>query len=175
MIKKIFKKLIRKKNSGQSELISSLFVITALLAVLFFSIGIVQDLSKIQAVDQIARQSVIKLETQGKLTSSDISSIKNSIVKSLKQTSGNTFNGSASVNGTTVQDGVYMMYKNAGSSSWVIDTTNTHTPKYGEEVAVYIQCEVYTTGFRKNIFGGLNKTQKHQVIRQKASITKAST
>lgn len=170
-MRNLIKKMLRKKNNGQSDLICSLIVITALIAILFLSISVIQDINKVIQIDQIARQSIIKLETTNKLTNTQINSIKASLTNV-----GVEFDGTATVNGSTINDGVYVMYKNS-SGKWVVDTSNNHSFNYGDEVAVYIQCEIYTTKFGGNIFGNgaLTKGKKQQVKRIKSSITKAST
>jgi hypothetical protein len=161
--------ILLKKNKGQGELICSLVAIMAVIVVIFLSIYVAQDISKVQSIDQIARQAIIKVETSGSLTSDQIDSIKTSLTNI-----GATFDTPAD-NSTDTPDGVYLMYKD-DTGNWKVDTTNEYKSKYGEEVGVYIQCEIYTTTFNGNIFsqtGVFNKTKK-QVIRQKYSITKAT-
>ena len=79
-MKRLISKLIRKKNKGQSDLICSLFVIIALIAVLFLSVGIVKDISKVTVVDQVARQGIIKLEIQGKLSNTERNDISQKLI-----------------------------------------------------------------------------------------------
>lgn len=163
----ILKKLIVKKKKGQSDLICSLFVLMALITILFLAVSTTQDISKITLVDQVARQGIIKLETQGSLDNSQLSAIKNNL-----SASGLQFNNHAvTVNGASVKDGVYTAYKSGGK--WKIDTGNTHIFQYGEEVGLYIQCQANTMKFGGNIFGNsLTKGNLTTITRLKASITK---
>lgn len=166
-MKRLFSKLVRKKNKGQSDLICSLFVVMALIAVLFLSVGIVKDISKVTVVDQIARQGIIKLEIQGELSSDEINDIKTKLTSSnIKFDSGHTL----SVNGRSIPDGVYVAYKESGK--WVIDTSNTHDFYYGDEIAIYVQCQAKTFSFGGNIFGGSSSERYTTITRLKASITK---
>lgn len=167
-MKRILNKLIRKKNRGQSDLICSLFVVMALIAVLFISVGMVKDISKVTFVDQVARQGIIKLEIQGKLTSAERTDIQNKL-----KDAGLLFNSSHTIkiNGTNVSDGVYVAYKNS-SGKWVIDTSNTHSFKYGEEIGVYVQCQAQTFKFGGNVFGTSGSSGNTTITRLKASITK---
>lgn len=163
----ILKKLIVKKKKGQSDLICSLFVTMALIVVLFLAVSTTQDISKVTLVDQVARQGIIKLETQGSLSKSQLDAIKNNL-----SASGLQFNNHAvTVNGASVKDGVYTAYKSGGK--WKIDTGNTHIFQYGEEVGLYIQCQANTMKFGGNIFGNsLTKGNLTTITRLKASITK---
>lgn len=163
----ILKKLIVKKKKGQSDLICSLFVLMALITILFLAVSTTQDISKVTLVDQVARQGIIKLETQGSLSKSQLDAIKNNL-----SASGLQFNNHAvTVNGASVKDGVYTAYKSGGK--WKIDTGNTHIFQYGEEVGLYIQCQANTMKFGGNIFGNsLTKGNLTTITRLKASITK---
>lgn len=165
-MKRLLYKFIKKKNRGQSDLICSLFVLVALIAILFLSVGVVKDISKVTLVDQVARQAIIKLETQGNINE-DIESIKEKLEDSdLIFEKGHTLQ----VNGQSISDGVYVAYKDNGN--WVIDSSNNHVFGYGEEAAVYIQCQAQVFSFGGNIFGG-NQTKEYTTItRLKASITK---
>lgn len=173
-MKKFILKLVNKKDKGQSDLICSLFALTAIIAVLFLSVSIVQDINKVTIVDQAARQGIIKLETQGKPENYQgyLESIKASLVNSGLEFTAQTVD----VNGVPVQDGVYVAYKNG--SDWVIDTSNNHSFNYNDEVAIYIQCRAATTKFGGNIFGNgedsLSKNNSTLITRLKASITKAA-
>lgn len=168
-MKKLFSKLIRKKNRGQSDLICSLFVVMALIAVLFLSVGIVKDISKVTLVDQIARQGIIKLEIQGKLSIDEIKDIRTKLTSAnIKFDSGHTL----LVNGRNIPDGVYVAYKDAGNGKWVIDTSNNHRFYYGDEIAIYIQCQAKTFKFGGNMFGGSSNERYTTITRLKASITK---
>lgn len=171
-MKRLISKLIRKKNKGQSDLICSLFVLLALIAVLFLSVGIVKDISKITFVDQVARQGIIKLEIQGKLSDTELKDISQKLIDAgLKFDSSHTLK----VNEKSVPDGVYVAYKD-GSNKWVIDTSNTsytnNTIKYGADVAIYIQCQAQTYSFGGDIFGGSSSEHYTTITRLKASITK---
>lgn len=164
----ILKKLIVKKKKGQSDLICSLFVVMALIVVLFLAVSTTQDISKVTLVDQVARQGIIKLETQGSLDNSQLGAIKSNL-----SASGLQFNDhhAVSVNGASVKDGVYTAYKSGGK--WKIDTGNNHIFQYGEEVGLYIQCQANTMKFGGNIFGNsLTKGNLTTITRLKASITK---
>lgn len=170
-MKRLISKLLRKKNNGQGELISSLFVIMALVVILLISVEVVRDISKITFVDQVARQCIIKLEIQGKLSGAEINEIKKKL-----QDGGIIFNDehTINVNGTNVKDGVYVAYKN--NNSWVIDTTNStynlNSLDYGDEIGIYIQCQAETFSFSGNIFNG-NRTKRYtNITRLKTSITK---
>ena len=166
-MKRLLYKFIKKKNRGQSDLICSLFVLVALIAILFLSVGVVKDISKVTLVDQVARQAIIKLETQGKLSDTDIQNIETKLEDSnLIFESGHTLQ----VNGKNVSDGVYVAYKESGN--WVIDSSNNHVFGYGEEAAVYIQCQAQVFSFGGNIFGGNQTEQYTTITRLKASITK---
>lgn len=168
MMKNILKKLIVKKNEGQSELLCSIFVIMAFIVVLFISVGMVRDISKITYVDQVARQGIIKLEIQGGLNASEIANIKQTLSDAgLKFDNTHTLD----VNGVSVPDGVYVTYRN-GSNKWLVDKDNTHKFKYGEEIGIYIQCQVQVFNFNGNIFGGTQVEKFSTVTRLKASITK---
>lgn len=174
-MKRLISKLIRKKNKGQSDLICSLFVIIALIAVLFLSIGIVKDISKVTVVDQVARQGIIKLEIQGKLSESEIKDISQKLTDAgLKFDSSHTLE----VNGRSVKDGVYVAYKDS-SNKWIIDTSSDNVlgnddtyNSYGKDVAIYIQCQAKTFSFGGNIFGGNSSEHYTTITRLKASITK---
>lgn len=174
-MKGLISKLIRKKNKGQSDLICSLFVIIALIAVIFLSVGIVKDISKVTVVDQVARQGIIKLEIQGKLSESEIKDISQKLTDAgLKFDSSHTLE----VNGRSVQDGVYVAYKDS-SDKWIIDTSSNNKlgndsdySSYGKDVAIYIQCQAQTYSFSGNIFGGSNSEHYTTITRLKASITK---
>lgn len=174
-MKRLISKLIRKKNKGQSDLICSLFVIIALIAVLFLSVGIVKDISKVTVVDQVARQGIIKLEIQGKLSESEIKDISQKLTDAgLKFDSSHTLE----VNGRSVQDGVYVAYKDS-SDKWIIDTSSNNElgndsdyNSYGKDVAIYIQCQAQTYSFSGNIFGGNSEPHYTTITRLKASITK---
>ena len=174
-MKRLISKLIRKKNKGQSDLICSLFVIIALIAVLFLSVGIVKDISKVTVVDQVARQGIIKLEIQGKLSNTERNDISQKLIDAgLKFDSSHTLE----VNGRSVPDGVYVAYKDS-SDKWIIDTSpdnvlgNDDTyNSYGKDVAIYIQCQAKTFSFGGNIFGGNSEEHYTNITRLKASITK---
>jgi hypothetical protein len=163
------KDILLKKNNGSGELICGLVALMALVIMLFLSVFIAQDISKIQTIDQIARQAIIKVETSGSLTETQINAIKQSL-----ENSGAFFDTPAE-NDTGTPDGVYLVYKDGGK--WVIDLNNKYIASYGEEIGIYIQCEIYTTNFNgkflsgESVFYGNNKLQ---VIRQKYSITKAT-
>lgn len=164
-------KIIKKKDKGQSDLICSLFVIIALIAVLFLTVGIVKDISKVTVVDQVARQGIIKLEIQGTLSNNELSEIKTSLTNSgMKFDSSHTLD----VNGKSIPDGVYVAYKE--NNKWVIDTSNSSYTNgninYGSNVAIYIQCQARTFSFGGNIFGGSNSERYTTITRMKASITK---
>lgn len=165
-MKRLLYKFIKKKNRGQSDLICSLFVLVALIAILFLSVGVVKDISKVTLVDQVARQAIIKLETQGNINE-DIESIKEKLEDSdLIFEKGHTLQ----VNGQSISDGVYVAYKDNGN--WVIDSSKNHVFGYGEEAAVYIQCQAQVFSFGGNIFGGNQTEQYTTITRLKASITK---
>ena len=171
-MKRLISKLIRKKNKGQSDLICSLFVIIALIAVLFLSVGIVKDISKVTVVDQVARQGIIKLEIQGKLSNTERNDISQKLTDAgLKFDSSHTLE----VNGRSVPDGVYVAYKDS-SDKWIIDTSNNSYTndniKYVDDVAIYIQCQAKTFSFSGNIFGGNSEEHYTNITRLKASITK---
>lgn len=168
-MKRLISKLIRKKNKGLGDLICSLFVIIAIIAVLFLSVGIVKDISKVTVVDQVARQGIIKLEIQGKLDGNTRQDIINKLTDAgLQFKAGHTVN----VNGVAVPDGVYLAYKNS-SNKWVIDTSNTYNNiGYGDDVAIYIQCQAKTYSFGGNIFGGKSGEHYTTITRLKTSITK---
>ena len=166
-MKRLLCKLIRKKNRGQGDLICSLFVVMALIAVLFVSVGVVKDISKVTIVDQVARQGIIKLEIQGKLSDTEIDDIKTKLTSAnIKFDSGHTL----SVNGRSIPDGVYVAYEESGK--WVIDTSNNHSFHYGDEIAIYVQCQAKTFSFGGNIFGGSSNERYTTITRLKASITK---
>lgn len=171
-MKRLISKLIEKKNRGQSDLICSLFVVLALISIIFISVGTVKDISKITFVDQVARQGIIKLETQGKLSQPEIDAIKQKLEDAdLKFDNGHTLD----VNGRSVADGVYVAYKDS-SNKWIIDTSNSSYSNnnigYGDDVAIYIQCQAKTFSFSGNIFGGEKSEQYTNINRLKASITK---
>ena len=172
----ILSKIIRKKNKGQGDLICSLFVITALIAVLFLTVGIVKDISKVTVVDQAARQGIIKLEIKGTLSEDELGEIRTGL-----ENAGMKFDGSHTldVNGQSVADGVYVVYKNDTSSNkWTIDVNNTSAGEnaniinYGTNVAISIQCQAKTFSFGGNIFGGSTSERYTTITRMKASITK---
>lgn len=170
----ILSKIIRKKNKGQGDLICSLFVITALIAVLFLTVGIVKDISKVTVVDQAARQGIIKLEIKGTLSGEELGEIRTGL-----ENAGMKFDGSHTldVNGQSVADGVYVAYKNDTSSNkWIIDISNSSytngSINYGSNVAIYIQCQAKTFSFGGNIFGGSTSERYTTITRMKASITK---
>lgn len=167
-MKRIFNNLIRKKNKGQSDLICSLFVVMTLIVILFLSVGVVKDISKVTFVDQVARQGIIKLEIQGKISDAERENIKTKLTNAdLIFDNSHTL----SVNGTNVSDGVYVAYKNS-SGEWIIDTSNNHNFKYGEEIGIYIQCQAKTFKFNGNIFGTSDSSRYTTITRIKSSITK---
>lgn len=157
------KRILTKKNKGLGDLICSLFVIMALTIVLFLSVYVTQDISKVTEIDQIARQCIIELETSGNL---DCRSIQQQL-----EAKGYIFSSS-----DTGDDGVFILYgNNLGNKS------NTKLPtavSYGTKVAVEIKCKVPTTSFGGNIFGtennnnNLSKQTYTQVDKIKASISK---
>ena len=170
----ILSKIIRKKNKGQGDLICSLFVITALIAVLFLTVGIVKDISKVTVVDQAERQGIIKLEIKGTLSGDELGEIRTGL-----ENAGMKFDGSHTldVNGQSVADGVYVAYKNDTSNNkWIIDTSNSSytngSINYGSNIAIYIQCQAKTFSFGGNIFGGSTSERYTTITRMKASITK---
>lgn len=173
-MKKLLNKLILKKNKGQSDLLCSMFVITALIVVLFLVLSVVKDVNKVTQVDQIARQGLILVETEGKLTATNANAIMTRLTQ-CGASFGNTVARPTNISGVNVSDGVYLLYRTAGASSWSVDTGRTHTPVYGEEVAIYIQCEVPTTSFGGNMIGNnnvLTRSNMKKIVRLKSSISK---
>lgn len=163
-IKSIQLRIMKKKHKGAAQLVAALLAMVALIAVLFFTVYTVQDLDRIQVVDQIARKAVLKLETRGKLSSEEINKIKEELKgKPLEA----TFEGS---------DGVYAQYKDA-SGNWV--NIPAEGVPYGTEIGIYIQCEVNTTKISDNfsLFSNqtMKKESKHTIKRMKTSISKAPT
>ena len=170
-IKQRLNKIVLKKNKGLSDLITSLVVILALIMIIFLALGVVTDVQKITAVDQVARQAIIMVESNGYLDQATLNSIKSNLEGSCNA----TFTGSRQVNSKTIQDGVYMVYNNG--STWEIATNidgmDANTKKncfgYGKAVGIYIQCDIDTTGIQGGV---MVHNKKEKVARLKTSISK---
>ena len=67
----MLKKLIKKKHSGQGDMIACFFIVLGLSAVLLLCINFITDMFLIINIDQVARQGILLVETEGKLTSTD--------------------------------------------------------------------------------------------------------
>lgn len=168
LLKNIKLRIMKKKQRGIAEFITALFAMLALIIILFFTVDTVGDLNRIQIVDQIARGAVLKLETRGKLSSTEIDSIKKDLEKRLEA----TFDESKG-------DGIYVKYKdNSDPSVGFKNATPDQQVDYGTEVGIYIQCEVKTTQIPID-FNMFNPTMKkeniHTIKRMKTSISKAPT
>lgn len=165
LLKSIKTRILKKKQRGAAQLIATMFAMLALIIVLFLTVYTVEDLDRIQVVDQIARGAVLKLETRGKLSTEEITAIKTDLQNRL----GASFDGKSG----DKPDGVYAQYKK--DSGWV-DIPAEGVP-YGTEVGIYIQCEVKTTKLTNgmNMFNTAMTKEKTQIKRMKTSISKAPT
>ena len=67
----MLKKLIKKKQSGSGDMIACFFIVLGLSAVLLLCINFITDMFLIINIDQVARQGILLVETEGKLTSTD--------------------------------------------------------------------------------------------------------
>lgn len=153
------KKILTRKNKGQTDLICSLIAITALIAILFLVTSTISRIQQITTVDQIARQAVITLETTGGLTTEQINNIENTLKEK-----GLSFTGT---------DGIHVVHLEGGKWTNVPDG---YTFKYGEDIGVRIECEIKTLDYdsSKGMFGTITSNGYKKVTRLKTSITKAA-
>ena len=70
------KKLITSKKSGQGDLIASIFVILALTMFVFLYINSIGAITTRTQLDEIGRRYILRMESSGELTSSEVESIK---------------------------------------------------------------------------------------------------
>lgn len=143
---------LKKKKSGQGDLIASLIVIVALATFVLFFINAIGDVNTRIQLDQIARKYILRMEASGELSAADAAAIKdecNKIVNVYKATAGQP----SEIN-VTWNDG-----HGAGG--------------YGSSISLQIKCPALVTGFdgdsTDSTFGMWFKTKKTYVIKKQST------
>lgn len=108
---------MKKKEQGNSDFFASIIVIFALSILMIGFVNIMRDLNTKTTIDQVARQYILKLETNGELTSTDIDKLKTDLLN---------INAVAQVAG---KDDIKVVYN-----------TNNTKRSYGEPVTLSIDC-----------------------------------
>lgn len=143
--------ILKRKQKGESSLITSAFVIWALGVFIFIYIGTIGDTHARIVLDQIARQNILLLETGSEYN------IYNSItddIKSIKQgQTATNINVKVTVSGKT------------GTSTY---TNPTSRPKasYGDKIKLTITCTIKTTGWTSSGYLGKTKNTNYKVVKQ---------
>ena len=151
-MKAILTKKLNKKSSGQSDLIASLFVILAMsIFVLFFVYAIGDIDTKIQ-MDQIARKYILRMESSGELTTTEIAELKADL------------------------SNIAAVAK-ALDNGYEIDVTwnnNQGAKGYGSTITLKIECPAVTTSFEseEGFIGSLSRSNIQVFTIEKQSTAK---
>lgn len=156
------KKLITSKKSGQGDLIASIFVILALTMFVFLYINSIGAITTRTQLDEIGRRYILRMESSGELTSSEVESIKTECNK------------------------IDLVRKATGGSNNEIKVTwnnGAGQQSYGNTVSLVIECPVSTLNYgqtnkeatgKASILDILNKTNdksdvKWYIIRKQST------
>lgn len=122
------KHLSLKKNKGNSDLISSLFVILALSVFVIFYIGVISDVGTRNNIDQVARKYILRMESEGELSMDNESKLIADLMKI-----------------PAVKSAI-----DGGSENIVVTWNETKTKRgYGSTITLDIKCPAMVTGWSK--------------------------
>lgn len=147
------RKLFIKKCKGQGDLIASFFVILALTLFVFFFINTIGDVNTRLRLDQIGRTYILRMETSGGLTATEMEAIKQECltIQAVKDaTNGKTDNIKVTFNGDNVSRG------------------------YGSPITLEIVCPAYITSYTEgeNIVGSIRRNKLINYTIRKQSTAK---
>lgn len=139
-----------KRLKASSEFIAALLSLVTISIIGIYGIAAQEDMGTKQKLDSIARQYIIKIETNGNMTGAELSAMQNEVKQQIKNSLG-----------SKVKDG----------SISVVITPNT----YGNNVSIKVDCKVklkqnkFIDGFH------MNTDEESQYVEYSREITSTST
>ena len=146
----MLKNLIKKKQSGNGDMIACFFIILGLSAILLLCVNFIGDMFTIIRVDQIARQGLLLVETEGKLTAGDAETIKQLLIDAGAQ-----------------EDSIEIEALDKNKNK----IEGTKTVGYGNMITLHIKCKIPKTTF-SDFTIKRDYSDDHYIERYKSSIAK---
>lgn len=146
------RKIFIRKQSGQSDLIASLFVIVALSIFTLFFVHSIGDVDAKIRMDQIARKYILRMESSGELTDEEKKEIEKELL-SIKAVA------NAAEKGHSIN---------------IIWNNNQGAKGYGSAITLRIECPAVTTGVysKGGLMGTFSKNNVQVFIIEKQSTAK---
>lgn len=165
-MRKLLQSLLKKKRSGDAELIVSIFVIGSLSVVLLLFVSLIGDLNVRMDLRQQVRKCALQAESADLSTNEKITKLEQDTENSIRTSLGsNVVSVTVSIGTGTSKDasGVVSAQKPNGGCF-----------KYGDSIVVLVKCTVKTTGYDATAggFGKMGKTKSTNYIIQKATTCK---
>lgn len=156
---------MKKKRSGDAELIVSIFVIASLSIVLLLFVSLIGDLNVRMDLNQQVRKCALQAESADLSTSEKITKLKQDTEDSIRTSLG------SKVESVTVNIGTSTS-KDAEGNISAQEPDNGF--KYGDSIVVLVKCTIKTTGYDATAggFGKMGKTKSTNYIIQKATTCK---
>ena len=155
---------MKKKRSGDAELIVSIFVIASLSIVLLLFVSLIGDLNVRMDLNQQVRKCALQAESADLSTSEKITKLKQDTEDSIRTSLG------SKVESVTVNIGTSTSKDAEGN----ISAQEPDRFKYGDSIVVLVKCTIKTTGYDATAggFGKMGKTKSTNYIIQKATTCK---
>lgn len=156
---------MKKKRSGDAELIVSIFVIASLSIVLLLFVSLIGDLNVRMDLNQQVRKCALQAESADLSTNEKITKLKQDTEDSIRTSLG------SKVESVTVNIGTSTS-KDAEGNISAQEPDNGF--KYGDSIVVLVKCTIKTTGYDATAggFGKMGKTKSTNYIIQKATTCK---
>lgn len=163
-MRKLLQNLLKKKRSGDAELIVSIFVIASLSIVLLLFVSLIGDLNVRMDLNQQVRKCALQAESADLSTSEKITKLKQDTEDSIRTSLG------SKVESVTVNIGTSTSKDAEGN----ISAQEPDSFKYGDSIVVLVKCTIKTTGYDATAggFGKMGKTKSTNYIIQKATTCK---
>lgn len=164
-MRKLLQNLLKKKRSGDAELIVSIFVIASLSIVLLLFVSLIGDLNVRMDLNQQVRKCALQAESADLSTNEKITKLKQDTEDSIRTSLG------SKVESVTVNIGTSTS-KDAEGNISAQEPDNGF--KYGDSIVVLVKCTIKTTGYDATAggFGKMGKTKSTNYIIQKATTCK---
>lgn len=165
-MRKLLQNLLKKKRSGDAELIVSIFVIGSLSVVLLLFVSLIGDLNVRMDLNQQVRKCALQAESADLSTSGKIADLKKETEESIIKSLG------SKVESVTVNIGTSTSKDAEGNIS--AQPPENGCFKYGNSIVVLVDCTIKTTGYDATAggFGKMGKTKSTNYIIQKATTCK---
>ena len=164
-MRKLLQNLLKKKRSGDAELIVSIFVIASLSIVLLLFVSLIGDLNVRMDLNQQVRKCALQAESADLSTNEKITKLKQDTEDSIRTSLG------SKVESVTVNIGTSTS-KDAEGNISAQEPDNGF--KYGDSIVVLVKCTIKTTGYDATAggFGKMGRTKSTRYIIQKATTCK---